>query len=183
MPALLPAPRPRRRVLAVACVAALVASSACSMQSYRADPYPDAAAATLTVIEYGQCGAVWNAVIKDVDGKPPPYLFRETQKMRSSLLGGGTEPGKSIALTPGEHDLRVGIYWNSFPDSSRGNPFYGDCHLDFVAASGGVYRLHSDYSRDPNGDFADQGATWNAWIIDESTDTVANTNPCRPSAF
>jgi hypothetical protein len=182
MPAL-PLPRPSRHCLTAAWIAISLVWSACSVQSYHADPYPEAADATLTVIEYGQAGAVWNAVIKDVDGKPPPYLFRETQKMRSSLLGGGTRLGKSIALAPGEHDLRVGIYWNSFPDSSRGNPFYGDCHLDFVAAPGGVYQLRSDYSRDPNGDFADQGAAWSAWVVDESTEAVANANPCRPNPF
>ena len=132
------------------------------------------------MIEYRQAGAVWNAVVRDVDGKRPPFLFRETQEARSSLVGGSTGPGKAIQLAPGEHALRVGIYWDEFPSSSAGNPFNGYCTLFFTAAPGGFYQLQSNCWRTADDGLSFGSHHWSAQIVDAQTQQVVNATPCQP---
>jgi hypothetical protein len=168
----------------MAVVAALGAAFAgCSAGSY--DAYPSGSlapgeAATLRVVEYRQDGAAWNAVIKDVDGKRPPFLFRETQETRTSLAGDATGVGKTITLSPGQHAIRVGIYWDEFPSSSVGNPFNGHCLLEFTARGGETYDLESNYWRTSDDGFSFGSRDWSAQIVDAGTREVVS-GGCRPA--
>jgi hypothetical protein len=174
--------RGRREWVAILALASLTAIG-CSAGQYavtEGQSMPRADMAALHVIEYRQAGAVWNAVIKDVDGKRPPFLFRETQETRSSLLGASTGPGKAIELSPGDHSLRVGIYWAEFPTSSVGNPFNGHCTLLFEAAPGGRYELRSNYWRTSDDGFSFGSRDWSAQVVDAATQQVVSTSPCQP---
>lgn len=161
-------------------LAALIGCSAGQYAVTNGEVVPRADMASLVVIEYRQAGAVWNAVVKDVDGKRPPYLFRKTQETRTSLVGASTGPGKTVELAPGQHAVRVGIYWDEFPKSSTGNPFNGSCTLNFTASAGGRYELQANYWRAGGGTFSFSSHQWSAQIVDFDTQQPVNTNACQP---
>jgi len=174
----------RRAATLVACTLAGAlagCSSVSTMTAYR-DPAPAPQdVASLRIVNHRSKAAVWNAVVQQVDGREPPWLFRATATDRNFLFSGPMGGEKHVELAPGGHTVLVGFFWDELGGGGKPDDL-GTCTLAFEAAPGRAYDLESSYDLESTVDWFLEKRAWRAWIVDTATGETVSSPECVPTA-
>jgi hypothetical protein len=178
-----PAGRRRAALLLGWAVASALAgcSSVTTMQAYPEPAPAPQDVASLRVVNHRSKAAVWNAVVEQVDGREPPWLFRATATDRNFLFSAPTGQEKLIELGPGSHTVRVGFFWDELGGGGKPDDL-GTCTLVFEAAPGGAYDLESSYELESTADWFLEERAWRAWVVDTATGDTVSSPECKPAA-
>jgi hypothetical protein len=170
----------RRLFLIPALLVAVWSSGCANMKAYQGPELRHDEAAVLRVVNHRAGLSVWNALVIDVDGQAPPFLFRATQADRNMLFDSPASQEKLIELAPGTHALKLGLFWDDLGGGSEEDGD-GHCTLRFTAEPGQSYDLRTAYWRSSLWQLFVTRRDWTAWVVDRSTGATVSTDACVPA--